>query len=55
MFFFFTIKSFIALYATSDDISISSFATVIDAPVGIVRSSFSFVYSIATGVIQKFL
>lgn len=53
--FFFTIKSFIALYATSDDISISSFATVIDAPVGIVRSSFSFVYSIATGVIQKFL
>ena len=36
-------------------ISIASFATFIEAPVGIVSASFSLAYSISTGLIKKLL
>ena len=35
--------------------SIASFATAIGAPVGIVSASFSFEFSICTGVVKKIL
>ena len=40
---------------TAGSISIVSFATVIGAPVGIVNASFSFAFSISTGIIKKLL
>ena len=46
-------KSLIALPVTTGSISIASFATVIGAPVGIVRTSFSHVCSIFTGLVKK--
>ena len=45
-------KSLIVLSVTTGSISIASFATVIGAPVGIVSASFSFVFSISTGIIK---
>ena len=41
--------------ATSGGVSIASFASVIGAPVGIARASFSFTFSITTGIITKLL
>ena len=36
-------------------ISIASFPTVIGAPVGIINASFSFAFSISTGIVKKIL
>ena len=44
----------IVLSGTSGGISIASFATVIGAPVGIASGSFSFAFSITTGIVKKF-
>ena len=46
-------ESLIVLSATSGGISIASFATVIGASVGI--ASFSFAFSVTTGIVQKSL
>ena len=46
-------KSLIVLSATSGSISIASFATVIGAPVGIAIASFSFAFSITTGIVKR--
>ena len=48
-------KSLIVLSITAGSISITSFATVIGAPVGIASVSFSLVFSISTGIIKKLL
>ena len=48
-------KSLIVLSATSSGISTPSFATVIGAPVGIASASFSFAFSITTGIVIKLL
>ena len=47
------IKSSIALSTSSGGMSIASFVTVIAAPVGIASESFSFTFSIATGIIKN--
>ena len=46
-------KSLIALSVTTGSISIASFATVIGALPGIISVSFSFSFSISTGLIKK--
>ena len=43
------------LSVSSGSISIVSFATVISAPVGIASASFSFIFSITTGIVKKLL
>ena len=48
-------KPLIVLSVTTGSISITSFATVIGAPVGIVSASFSLAFSISTGLIKKLL
>ena len=48
-------KSLIVLSATSDSISIASFATVIGIPVGIVRASLSLTFSLCAGLVKKLL
>ena len=47
-------KYLIVLSATSGNIFIASFATVIGAPVGIASASLSFVFSLSTGLAKKF-
>ena len=46
-------KTLIVLSVTTGTIPIASFAVVIWAPVGIVSASFSYAFSIATGIIKK--
>ena len=46
-------KSLIVLSVTTGSISIASFATVIEAPVGMTSASFSFVFSISAGIVEK--
>ena len=48
-------KSLIVLSVTTGSIFIASFATVIGAPVGITSASFSFAFSISTGIVKTFL
>ena len=48
-------KPLIVLSVTTGSISITSFATVIGAPVGIVSASFSLAFSISTGLIKNLL
>ena len=48
-------KSLIVLSVTTSNISITSFATVFRAHVGIVSPSFSLRFSISTGIIKKLL
>ena len=48
-------KSLIVLFVTTGSISIASFATVIGAPVGIIRASFSLGFSFSTGLLKKLL
>ena len=48
-------KSLIVLSVTAGSISIASFATVIEAPVGIASASFSLPFSISTGITKKIL
>ena len=47
-------KSLIVLSVTTGSISIESFVTVIEAPVGIAIASFSLACSISTGIVKKF-
>ena len=54
-FFYYFDKSLIVLSVTTSSISIASFATVIGAPVGIIRASFSLGFSISTGLVKKLL
>ena len=46
-------KSLIVLSLTTGSISIASIATVIGAPLGITSASFSFAFSISTGIIRN--
>ena len=48
-------KSLTVLSVTTGSISITSFATVIRAPVGIASASFSLAFSILTGIVKKLL
>ena len=48
-------KSLVVLSATSGSISISSFATVIGTPVGIVSASLSLTFSLSAGTVKKLL
>ena len=48
-------KSVIILSATSEVISITSFATITGAPVGIASASFSLAFSISTRIVKKLL
>ena len=48
-------KSLIVLSVATDSTSISSFATVIGAPVGMMSASFSLAFSITTGFVKKLL
>ena len=48
-------KSLFVLSATSDGISIASYATVLGAPAGIASASFSFAFSAITGVLKKII
>ena len=48
-------KSLILLSVISGSISILTFATVIGAPVGIASASFSFTFSITTGIAKKII
>ena len=46
-------KYLIVLSKTSGSISISSFGTAIGAPAGKASASFSFVFSMSTGIVKK--
>ena len=46
-------KILIVLSATSGGVSIISFTTVIGAPAGIARGSFTLIFSLITGIIKK--
>ena len=46
-------KSLIVLSVTTGSISIASFVTVIEAPVGIAIASFSLACSISTGIVKN--
>ena len=48
-------KSLIVLSVTTSGISISSFANVIGAPIGIVSASFSLAFSVFRGIVKKLL
>ena len=48
-------KSLIVLSVTTGSISITSFATVIGAPVGMASASFSLAFSISTEIVKKLL
>ena len=48
-------KSLIVLSVATDSISIASFATAIEAHVGIISASCSLAFSITTGFVKKFL
>ena len=48
-------KLLIVLSVKTSSISITSFATVIGAPIGIVSASFSLTFSITTGIIKNLL
>ena len=53
--FYYFDKSLIVLPITTGITSITSFATVIGAPPGIVSESFSLVFPICTGIVKKLL
>ena len=48
-------KTLIVLSATTGGASITSFTSVIGAPVGIASASFTLIFSLATGIIKKLL
>ena len=48
-------KSLIILSVTTGRVSIASFATAIGAPIGITSASFSFAFSLRTGLVKKLL
>ena len=48
-------KNLIVLSATSEGVSITSFASVIGCPAGIASASFTLVFSLITGITKKIL
>ena len=48
-------KVLIVLGAASGGVSIISFTSVVGAPVGIARASFTLIFSLATGIVKKLL
>ena len=48
-------KSLIVLSVTSGGVSIASFATAIEAPIGITSASFILAFSLCTGLVKKLL
>ena len=48
-------KTLIALSATSGGISIISFTSVIGIPAGLASASFTFIFSLTTGIVKKLL
>ena len=48
-------KVLIVLSATSSGISITSLASIVRAPVGIVSASFTLIFSLTTGIVKKLL
>ena len=46
-------KILIVLLATSGEVSLISFTTVIEAPAGIASASFTLIFSLTTGIIKK--
>ena len=46
-------KSLIVLSVTTGNISIASFETIVEAPVGIANANFSLSFSISTGIVKK--
>ena len=47
------LSKYIASFATIGRISTTSFATVIEAPVGVASASFSFPFSVTTGIVKN--
>ena len=54
-FFYYFDKSLIVLSITSGGVSITSFVTVIGAPIGIISESLSLAFSLCTGLVTKLL
>ena len=48
-------KILIVFFATSGEVSLISFTTVIEAPAGIASASFTLIFSLTTGIIKKLL
>ena len=48
-------KTLIVLSATSSEVSIISFTSIIGEPVGIVSANLTFIFSLTTGIIKKVL
>ena len=48
-------KVLIVLSATSGGVSIISFTSVVGAPIGIGRASFTLIFSLTTGIVKKLL
>ena len=48
-------KILIVLSATSSGVSITSFTSIVGAPVGIASGSFTLIFSLTTGIIKKLL
>ena len=48
-------KNLIALSAASGGVSITSFKSIIGAPLGIVSASFPVIFSLTTGMVKKLL
>ena len=55
LFYYYFDKSLIVLSVTTGSVYITSFETVIGAPVGIISASFSLAFSVSTGIIKKLL
>ena len=48
-------KIFIVLSTASSGVSIISFTSIVGAPIGIVNASFTLIFSLTTGIVQKLL
>ena len=48
-------KILIVLSATTGGVSICSFTSIVDAPVGIASASFTLIFSLTTGIVKKLL
>ena len=53
--FDYTDKALIVLRATSGEVSIISFTSIVGAPVGIASASLTLVFSLTTGIVKKLL
>ena len=48
-------KVLIVLSATTSGVSITSFTSIVGAPVGIASASFTLIFSLTTGIVKKLL